>query len=310
MARIVFLGTPGFAVPSLLALIAAHQVVGVVTRPDRPAGRGQKLLPSPVKEVALARGLPLFQPETLCSPQAVARLAEWQPEAIVVVAFGQILRPSVLALPPYGCLNVHASLLPRWRGAAPIPAAILAGDATTGVTLMRLDEGLDTGPILAQVECPIAPDDTTATLTARLAELGARLLVETLPGWLAGEVRPRPQDPSLASYCRPLRKEDGSLDWSRPAIELDRRVRACAPWPGAYTTWQGQRLKLLRTRPHPTWSGAALPGTVVALPGGAGVVTGRGLLELLEVQLAGKKPLAVGLFVRGQHGFIGGRLGT
>ncbi len=310
MARIVFLGTPEFAVPSLLALLAAHQVVGVVTQPDRPAGRGQGVVASPVKEAALARGLPLFQPETLRSPEAVAHLAAWQPEVMVVAAFGQILRPDVLALPPYGCLNVHASLLPRWRGAAPIPAAILAGDTATGVTLMCLDEGLDTGPILAQAECPIAPDDTTATLTARLADLGAQLLVETLPGWLAGEVRPRPQDSSLATWCRPLRKEDGLLDWSRPALELDRRVRACAPWPGAYTTWQGQRLKVLRTRPHPAWAGAEPAGTVVALPDGAGVVTGQGLLELLEVQLAGKKPLAGGLFVRGQRGFIGGRLGT
>ncbi len=310
MARIVFLGTPEFAVPSLLALLAAHQVVGVVTQPDRPAGRGQRVVASPVKEAALAQGLPLFQPETLRSPEAVARLAAWQPEVMVVAAFGQILRPDVLALPPYGCLNVHASLLPRWRGAAPIPAAILAGDAAAGVTLMCLDEGLDTGPILAQAECPIAPDDTTATLTARLADLGAQLLVETLPGWLAGEVRPRPQDSSLATWCRPLRKEDGLLDWSRPALELDRRVRACDPWPGAYTTWQGQRLKVLRTRPHPAWAGAEPAGTVVALPDGAGVVTGQGLLELLEVQLAGKKPLAGGLFVRGQRGFIGGRLGT
>ncbi len=309
MARIVFMGTPRFAVPALRALTACHQVVGVVTQPDRPAGRGQKLLPSPVKEVALAQGLPLFQPQTLRTAEAVAHLAEWQPEVIVVVAFGQILQPAVLELPPYGCLNLHASLLPRWRGAAPIPAAILAGDPTTGVTLMRLDEGLDTGPILAQAEWPIAPDDTTATLTARLADLGARLLVERLPGWLAGEIRPRPQDSSLASYCRPLRKEDGRLDWSRPAADLDRQVRACVPWPGAYTTWQGQQLKVWRACPHPTWSGAEPPGTVIALPGGMGVITGQGLLELLEVQLAGKKPLAAGPFVRGQRGLIGGRLG-
>ncbi len=309
MIRIVFMGTPGFAVPVLLALADQHQVAGVVTQPDRPAGRGQRVVASPVKEAALARGLPVFQPETLRSPEAVARLAEWQPEVIVVAAFGQILRPDVLNLPPYGCLNVHASLLPRWRGAAPIPAAILAGDTTTGVTIMRLDEGLDTGPILAQAECPIAPDDTTATLTARLADLGARLLIETLPGWLAGEVQPRPQDPSQATYCRPLRKEDGLLDWSRPAADLDRLVRACNPWPGAYTAWQGQRLKVLRARPHPAWQGEGPPGLVVALPDGLGVVAGQGLLELLEVQLAGKKPLAAGLFVRGQRGLVGGRLG-
>lgn len=309
MTRIVFMGTPEFAVPALLALTVHHQVVGVVTRPDRPAGRGQKLLPSPVKKAALARGLPLFQPETLRPAEAVAHLAEWQPEVIVVAAFGQILRPEVLELPPHGCLNIHASLLPRWRGAAPIPAAILAGDATTGVTLMLMDEGLDTGPILAQTECPIAPDDTTATLTARLAEMGARLLIETLPAWLAGEIQPQPQDHSLATYCRPLGKENSLLDWSRPAADLDRQVRACNPWPGAYTTWQGQQLKVLRAHPHPTWLGTEPPGMVVALPDGIGVATGQGLLELLEVQLAGKKPLAVGPFARGQRGFIGGRLG-
>ncbi len=310
MAHVVFMGTPQFAVPTLLALDDRDRVAGVVTQPDRPAGRGRKLMASPVKEAALARGLAVFQPETLRSPQVLDRLAAWRPEVIVVTAFGQILPPPVLALPARGCLNVHASLLPRYRGAAPIPAAILAGDATTGVTIMRMDEGLDTGPILAQAECPISPGDTTATLSATLADLGAQLLVETLPGWLAGEIQPRPQDGSLATYCRPLRKEDGWLDWTQPAVHLDRRVRACDPWPGAHTIWQGQRLKLLRARPRPEWQAEGRPGQVVELELGVGVVTGQGLLELLEVQLAGKKPMAADLFACGQRDLIGGSLGT
>jgi methionyl-tRNA formyltransferase len=310
MARIVFMGTPQFAVPTLLALDEHHQVVGVVTQPDRRAGRGRKMAISPVKEAALAQGVPIYQPDTLRSTEAVEQLAAWRPDMMVVAAFGQILRPPVLALPPHGCLNVHASLLPRYRGAAPIPATILAGDAVTGVTIMRMDEGMDTGPILAQAECPIDSEDTTGSLTATLAGLGARLLVETLPGWISGEIQALPQDQSLATYCRPLKKEDGHLDWIRPAAHLDRQVRATDPWPGAYTTWQGRRLKVLRARPLLERQGEGMPGQAVALPGGVGVVTGQGLLELAEVQLAGKKPMAADVFVRGQRDLIGGVLGT
>lgn len=310
MARIVFMGTPQFAVPTLLALAGKHHVTGVVTQPDRPAGRGRKLVVSPVKQAALAQEFSLFQPSTLQVPEVVEPLAAWKPELIVVAAFGQILPGPVLELPPYGCLNVHPSMLPRYRGAAPIPAAILAGDATTGVTIMRMDEGMDTGPTLAQVECPIAPDDTTASLTVRLADLGAQLLIDTLPGWLNGEIEARPQDDSFATYCRPLKKGDGHLDWTQPAVHLHRRVRACDPWPGAYTTWQGQRLKVLRTRPRPMWQEEGLPGRVVALQPGIGTITGQGLLELLEVQLAGKKPMRADLFARGQRNLTGGSLGT
>jgi methionyl-tRNA formyltransferase len=310
MARVVFMGTPAFAVPSLVALCDAHQVLGVVTQPDRPAGRGRKVVISPVKEAALERGLDVFQPESLRPPEAIQHLAQWQPDVIVVAAFGQILRAQLLNLPPHGSLNVHASLLPLYRGAAPIPAAILAGDLGTGVTIMRMDEGLDTGPILARAELAILPNDTTETLTATLAVLGAQLLLETLPGWLAGRVPEQPQDASLASYCRPLEKADGWLDWSQPAVRLDRQVRACDPWPGTYTTWQGQRLKVLRTRPLPGWAGEAKPGHLVALEDGFGVVTGQGLLVVLEVQLAGKKPMAAGPFVQGQRHFIDSTLGT
>jgi methionyl-tRNA formyltransferase len=310
MARVVFMGTPAFAVPSLVALCDAHQVLGVVTQPDRRAGRGRKAVVSPVKEAALERELDVFQPESLRSPDAVQHLAQWQPDVIVVAAFGQILSAQVLDLPPHGSLNVHASLLPLYRGAAPIPAAILAGDLGTGVTIMRMDEGLDTGPILARAELAILPDDTTATLTITLAILGAQLLLETLPGWLAGRVPEQPQDASLATYCRQLEKADGRLDWSQPAVRLDRQVRACDPWPGTYTTWQGQRLKILRTCPLPEWAGEGKPGHLVALEDGFGVVTGQGLLEVLEVQLAGKKPVAAGPFVRGQRHLIDSTLGT
>jgi methionyl-tRNA formyltransferase len=303
------MGTPQFAVPSLVALCERYPVVGVVTQPDRPAGRGRTVTPSPVKSAALARGIAVYQPRSLRAAEAMDPLAEWQPEVIVVAAFGQILPPAVLTLPAHGCLNVHASLLPRYRGAAPIPAAILAADTVTGVTLMRMDEGMDTGPILAQAECAISPEDTTGSLTARLAEVGAQLLVEVLPGWLAGDVAERPQDGTLATYCRPLKKEAGLLDWGAPADRLDRQVRACHPWPGAYTTLRGQVLKIVRARPRPEWAGEGQAGTVVLLPEGLGVATGLGLLELVEVQLAGKRPMAAGEFARGQRGMVGGVLG-
>jgi methionyl-tRNA formyltransferase len=310
MTRVVFMGTPAFAVPSLLALCGDHQVVGVVTQPDRRAGRGRKIVASPVKEAALERELEVFQPQSLRAPEAVQHLAQWQPDVIVVAAFGQILSAQVLDLAPHGSLNVHASLLPLYRGAAPIPAAILAGDLGTGVTIMRMDEGLDTGPILAKAELAILPSDTTSTLTDTLAVLGAQLLIETLPGWLAGRVPEHPQDPFLATYCRQLEKADGWLDWSQPAVRLDRQVRACDPWPGTYTTWQGQRLKVLRARALPAWAGEGQPGHVVAHRDGFGVATGHGLLEVLDVQLAGKKPVAAGPFVRGQRRLIDSTLGT
>lgn len=309
MARVIFMGTPHFAVPTLLALGERHQVVGVVTQPDRRAGRGRQVAASPVKELALAQGWPLLQPPTLRSPDAVAQLKDWDPDVIVVAAFGQILHRQVLTLPPYGCLNVHASLLPRYRGAAPIAAAILDGETVTGVTIMHMDEGLDTGPILAQAKCPIAPDDTTVTLTAKLADLGADLLVATLPAWLAGQIQAQPQDDSLATYCKPLQKADGDLDWTRHADHLDRQVRACDPWPGAFTTWQGQRLKVLRARAWPAWRGQAKPGQVIELDGGIGVVTGQGVLQLVEVQLAGKNPMTAAVFARGQRDLLGNLLG-
>ncbi len=309
MARIVFMGTPEFAVPALQALAQHHQVVGVVTQPDRPTGRGRKWLPPPVKEVALECGLEILQPSSLRASGVVQHLADWQPEVIIVAAFGQILQPEVLELPPHGCLNIHASLLPCYRGAAPIPAAILAGDETTGVTIMLMDPGLDTGPILKQAESPIEPRDTTASLTGVLARMGAALLVETLPAWLQGRITPQPQDDARATYCHPLRKEDGWLDWTNSASYLDRQVRANDPWPGTFTTWQGQRLRVLRARPRLDWPATGEPGLVMAREASTGVVTGEGLLELLEVQLAGKRAMEVEPFLRGQQSFVGSVLG-
>ena len=237
MTRIVFMGTPEFAVPTLEALADAHQVVGVVTQPDRQAGRGRELRPSPVKEVALERDLPLFQPRTLRTPEAVEQLKGWEPDVIVVAAFGQILRQDVLDLPPHGCLNVHASLLPRWRGAAPVAATILAGDEVTGVTIMKMDAGLDTGPVLERsAPVKIEPDDTRAELKKRLAEVGADLLIRVLPAYLAGDLIPQPQPEAGVTYAEQLRKEDGRIDWQRSAAELDRQVRAFTPWPGVFTT--------------------------------------------------------------------------
>ncbi|MGD1995689.1 MAG: methionyl-tRNA formyltransferase [Anaerolineae bacterium] len=309
MARIVFMGSPEFAVPFLEGLVDAHQVAGVVTQPDRPAGRGSSLRPPPVKVTAQAHGLPIYQPKTLRSPQALEQLEAWEPQVIVVVAFGQILPPAVLELPPHGCLNVHASLLPRWRGPAPVVAAIMNGDAVTGVTVMRMDEGIDTGPIVAQREERIRPDDTTASLTGRLAQLGTELLCDSLTSYLAGELVPRPQPKEGVTYCRLLTKEDGRLDWNRPAVELNRQVRAVTPWPGAFTTWQGRRLKVHHAVVLPGWRGSQPPGTVVPLEEGVAVSTGEGALQLVEVQLAGKRAMPIEPFLRGQRDFVGSTLG-
>jgi methionyl-tRNA formyltransferase len=306
--RVVFMGTPEFAVPTLAMLADNFHVVGVFTQPDKPAGRGQRLTASAVKQWAQPRGLPVLQPRTLRDAAVQAQLAEMKPDVIVVAAFGLLLPKPVLDLPPRGCLNVHASLLPKYRGAAPIPAAILNGEQETGVTLMVMDEGLDTGPALATAAIPILPDDTTDTLTTRLSELGARLLAETLPRWIAGEVAPQPQDHSRATLAPKLDKADGRLDWSRPAVELDRRVRAFSPWPGTYTAWNGKLLRILtvRTAGH---SSEQAPGQVVKDAKGIGVVTGDGVLQLVTVQLEGKRAMRAEDFARGQPAFVGSLLG-
>ncbi len=306
MTNIVFMGTPAFAVPTLRALAEHYSVVGVVTQPDRPAGRGQQLEVPAVKRLALALNLPLIQPQRLRDPEAMRQLAAWAPDLIVVAAFGQILRPAVLSLPPHGCLNVHASLLPRHRGAAPILAAILAGDAETGVTIMQMEAGLDTGPRLAVGREPILPDDTPPTLSARLADVGASVLLRALPGYLAGTLTPQPQDETRVTYAPQLKKEDGRLDFGRPARELERQVRAYTPWPGSFTAWQGQPLKILRAALAPEAAGET--GEVVQGERGPVIVCHPGGLLLLEVQVAGKKPMPAAAFARGARGFIGAKL--
>ena len=305
------MGTPEFALPSLKMLCARYPVVGVVTQPDRPAGRGRRLLASPVKQLALAEGILVFQPERLKQPEAVERVRDWLPDLIVVAAFGQILPPALLEIPRYGVLNVHASLLPRWRGAAPIQAAILAGDAVTGVTIMQLDAGLDTGPLLAKREVAIEPEETAGDLEERLAQLGAELLVEILPEYLAGNLHPQPQPQQGITMTRRLSKQAAALDWGRPAEELARQVRACAPQPGAYTLWGEQRLKIMQARAlqDSGWP-EAQPGTVFVWQNLPAVVTAEGALLLLQLQMAGKRPLNGAAFLRGRRAIVGAVLGS
>lgn len=285
--RTIFMGSPEFAVPVLRRLTANLQIVGVVTQPDRPAGRGRLLTPPPIKILADELELPVIQPRRLSEPGALEQLQQWAPDLLVVAAFGQILRPVVLDLPKFGCINVHASLLPRWRGAAPIQAAILNGDETTGITIMRMDPGIDTGPLLSQKSINIDHSDTSATLVLKLSELGADLLMDTLPEYLAGKCLPVPQDDSLATYAPIIKKRDGLLDFSMSAIDLDRKIRAFNPWPGAFTYWNNQILKIHR----------AHPGDYLDSPVGKRVIyqempaftTGYGILVLDELQLPGKK---------------------
>ncbi len=290
------MGSPDFAVPVLRALTRDYQVVGVVTQPDRPAGRGKALKPPPVKLLAQETGLPVIQPDKLRQPEAMQQLQRWVPDLIVVAAFGQILRQAVLELPSYGCVNVHASLLPRWRGAAPIQAALLAGDDRTGITIMKMDQGVDTGAILSQRVVKIEDKDTAGTLFDKLANLGADLLLETLPGYLNGDLQPQPQEESLATYAPMLKKEDGRLDFSRPAEELARRVRAFNPWPGAFFEWEGGTLKVHQAHAQ---AGEAPAGKPLVHQKQAAVGAGTGILVLDQVQPAGKKPMSGEAFLQG-----------
>jgi methionyl-tRNA formyltransferase len=310
MATIVFMGTPDFAVPILQTLIESQTVVGVVTQPDRPAGRGKQLRPSPVKVAAEAANIPVYQPKSLRSEDAAQPLRDWQPDIIVVAAFGQILRPHVLDLPPHGCLNIHASLLPRWRGASPIQHAILAGDAETGICLMQMDVGLDTGPVFACMPTPISPTETAASLHDRLAILGADLLNVHLDNIMAGKLTATPQDDAQSTYAPMINKEDGRLDWQQTSRELDRRIRAMTPWPGAFTIWQGEILKVKSAAVVDGLLPEGEPGQVVAYEEGAAILTGDGALVLEEIQLAGKRVTAVANFLRGYSHFIGSTLGT
>ena len=291
------MGSPDFAVPSLRALAnGAHNIAGVVTQPDRPAGRGGKTSASPVKQAAIELGLPLIQPEKLRADEAMAQLRTWQPDLIIVAAFGKILRADVLDLPPFGCINVHASLLPRWRGAAPVQAAILAGDNETGVTIMRMDAGIDTGPVIAQRAARIEPAETSATLLARLSNIGAELLIQTLPGYLSGKIQPLSQPPDGATYAPILKKEDGRLDFTRPAEELARQVRAFNPWPGAFFETDTGPVKVLAAH---ALAGKGTPGEHLVHEKAPAIAAAEGVLVLDQVQAPGRNPMSGKAFLSG-----------
>jgi methionyl-tRNA formyltransferase len=301
--NLIFLGTPEFAVPTLDAIIAAgHTVSLVVTQPDRPKGRKQELTPSPVKAAALRYAIPVFQPERIRRPEAQARLEELRPEAMVVVGYGQIIPQSIIDMAPLGIINVHASLLPELRGAAPVQWSIARGFTRTGVTTMRIDAGLDTGDILLEWETPVGPDETAPELSARLAAAGADLLVRTLADLCAGRIQPRPQDNSRATYAPILTKEAGVIDWSHPAQEIHNLIRGFQPWPGARTLFRGQSLNLWRSRLVPDRERRDLaPGALIQQQGVFAVGGDGAVLELIEVQLEGRKKMPAEIFANGHR---------
>ncbi|MBS0580246.1 MAG: methionyl-tRNA formyltransferase [Proteobacteria bacterium] len=314
--RVAFAGTPGFAVPALEALCAAHEVVGVLTQPDRPAGRGRHLTESPVKQAARARALPLAQPSTLRSAQAQAALAAWAPEVLVVVAYGLLLPPEVLSLPRRGCLNIHASLLPRWRGAAPVQRAILAGDVETGVTIMQMDEGLDTGPVLLTERTLISRAHTGGSLHDELSVLGARLLIEALTGLERGTLEPVAQSADGVSYAAKIGKAEAVIDWQRDALSIERQVRAFNPWPVAQTQLEGETLRVFAA--HADENDDIMPandakntqpGSILDVQDGfMRVRCGSGTLSVTQVQRPGRRAMSVGEFAHGQA-LAGRRLG-
>ncbi|HEX5689320.1 MAG TPA: methionyl-tRNA formyltransferase [Roseiflexaceae bacterium] len=310
MLRVLFLGTPAFAVLPLEALSRdeRYELVGVVTQPDRATGRARTPEPPPVKQAAERLGLPVFQPETLRDQVVVDQLAALHADVGVVAAYGEILRPAVLSLPPLGYLNIHPSLLPRHRGPAPVVGAILAGDDQTGVTIMRLDQKMDSGPILAQQTVPLGPEARAGELTTALFELGSDMLCAALAPYAAGTLQPTPQDDSAATYTKLLRKSDGAIDWNASAVQIERMTRAYDPWPGAWTTWRAQPLKIIAAHAHAHEVGAA-PGALLDRSDGLWVATGDGVLELIAVQPSGKRALAAAEWRRGLRAIAGAQFG-
>ena len=296
-SRIVFMGTPDFAVPSLIKLAESFQIVGVITQPDRPSGRGRKLVSSAVKDAAIKLGFEVFQPENANEKNALQKIQEWDPDLFCVAAYGQILKPALLDLPQNGCINVHASLLPRWRGASPINAAILHGDSHSGITIMKMGPGLDDGPILAQESIQILPDETAGSLSDRLANLGGNLLVATIPSYLEDAITPRLQDPSLTTYAPQLKKSAGDLNFELSAESLARTVRAFSPWPGTYTFWNEVRLIIHQARAISVTSPGA--GVLSVYDGYPAIGTNAGILVLDLIQLAGKKKVTGPAFLNG-----------
>ena len=301
--RIVFMGTPEFAVPSLDALLhSEHTVVGVVTQPDRPKGRGGVLTPSPVKTICQREQIAFLQPLKMKDPDFLEALQAWKPDLIAVAAFGRILPPAILEMPPRGCINVHGSLLPKYRGAGPIQWAIINGERETGITTMLMDAGMDTGDILLQERLPIGPEDTAGTLSSKLAEVGGRLLLETIRGLNAGTVVPRPQDHTQATMAPLLKKEDGAIDWTLPAITIAHRIRGLSPWPGAYTYAGEERWIICRAVPinADAETKETPPGMVVTITKDAMVVsTGQGLLAITEIQPANSRRMSMQSYVAG-----------
>lgn len=311
MIRIVFMGTPDFSVPALQALIETNQLVGVVTQPDRPAGRGNKLRKPPIKVVAEEAGIPIFQPKSLRKYEAAQQIRDWEPDLIIVAAFGQILKPHVLDLPTLGCINIHASLLPRWRGAAPIQAALLHGDETTGITLMYMDVGLDTGDMLITEEIDIGPRENIVSLHDRLSALGGEMMTRHLPTLIDQSYSRVPQNNDLATYAPRIIKEDGRLDLEMSAEEIDRQIRAFNPWPGTFTRWRSKQFKIKKAEILvEEGSSLGLWGTVGKLSEDQiGIQTGSGILIPELVQLEGKKEMQFADFARGRPEIIGSRLG-
>lgn len=302
--RVVFMGTPAFVVSTLEALDADPQVdvVAAYTTPDRRRGRGQAYEATPVKSGALDLGIPVVQPRTLRDADAVADLKSWEPDVVVVAAYGRFLPPDALAIPKFGCLNLHPSLLPRHRGPSPVAGAILSGDDATGITLMLLDEGMDTGPIIAQRSRPLDSHEDAESLTTALFDDGASLLMETLPKWIEGRIQAVPQDDGVATYTEKFEKSDGLIDWGQDAETLARRLRAFTPWPGLHTRWDGKELKILGA--EPSADGGEEPGRVTPHPSdGIGVGTGSGLLVISRLQLEGRRPCGVAEFLRGYPQF-------
>jgi len=310
MTNLIFMGSPQFAVPTLDALARDHTLLAVFTQPDKPAGRGQQLTAVPVKHWAVAHNVPVHQPKSFRKePAAIDVLRDLKPDVIVVAAYGLILPQAVLDVPTFGCLNVHGSILPRHRGAAPITSAILAGDAETGITIMRMDAGLDTGPMLSVAHEAIRSDDTAASLSERMSFLGAQLMADTLPQYLSGTILPQPQPTEGATYSPKIDKADAQIDWSKPAVEMERMVRAYIPWPGTFTFWDGQMMKVLKAGCKMQEARSKIGEVAKLSDGSIGVGTGEGVLVLKEIQLAGRKALKAEDFVRGQPKFIGARLG-
>lgn len=311
--RVIFMGSPRFAVPFLERLVLErYGIAAVYTQPDKPAGRGRRMVPSPVKQSAQALGLPVIQPVHLNNPEAIAEMAELKPDVIVITAYGQILPQAILDLPRFKCLNAHFSLLPKYRGATPVAAAILGGEEFTGVSIMLVEKRLDTGPVLARLSIPIAAGDNTGLLLFKLSQVGSRFLPDVLGRWLRSEIVPQVQNEVEATYFGSITKEAGEIDWHLTVVEIWRRVRAFYPWPGCYTAWQGKHLKIVEAVPLPG-AGSVEVGRVIALESGPpgvdfGVVTGNGILGIMKVQLEGKQVLSAGEFLRGRRDFLGALL--